>query len=207
MSRKLENIEIKRRNHDEKDLRDEDDLALRAVFFELELVCSDVVPRKEAETAREDQHDEYDIYKRVVCVECKGRTLAARGSQKIEARVTESGDRHEDRVPDALRDTEVLNEDRHYKQCTQPLEKDRSLNNEFGQFGNVSHVRRGYGLLHRGSRTDVDVTSHDLREEGSHGKNAHTADLDQKKNDDLTEQGPGCLCVFYDKSRNASCGD
>ena len=86
---------------------------------------------------------------------------------------------------------------------TDTLEQQNTLEDETGQSDNAAQCGCTDGFLHGESLTQTDALTADHKNHDRHGQKAHTADLDEAEDDELTEQRPVCRGGYNDQTGHA----
>ena len=163
------------------------------------LVCTDIAPCHEADAAdHNEQHDnDIDVCIAAVCCQ-RGEFFAY--TEQIKACITKCRDRMEDRIPDAPSHAEIADEYRTEQCSTRQLNDCGGLEDEACQVENIADLRCGDGFLHDAPLFESDPASGQADDCKRDRNNAHTADLDQRQDDELPEERPVRCGVLHDQS-------
>ena len=195
--RKCLDVAVKEEDHERRNGQQQNgdqkhDLGVQTAASQTEMVQVKIFPDEEAQTADDDEQHNGDVDHRVG-YEVGDGALTGDTRHEVAARVAECRDRVKDGIIDAAHRAEHGDKAGCENDRTDALKQQNTLEDKAGQSNNATQCGCTDRFLHGESLAQTDALAADYKNHDRHGQKAHTADLDEAENDELTEQRPvGC---------------
>ena len=161
-------------------------------------IPEDIDPDHVAETAHHDQHHGVEKHQRTVLI-----TDQTVRSQDIDPRITEGGNRREDRVPDPLSHAIGGDEGDHVDQRSYHFHHEGAFKDRDQKPPDTVHGIQIEGIMDQQGLGQRQLLIYQQHQDRGNRDDPEAAQLDQDQDHDLPEQAPVGKCVHHHQSRHA----
>ena len=175
---------------------------MQVIASETQFVHAQVVPDQKADAADGDEQHQRDQNQRIVGIRGE-RGIGAPSAEQVETGIAEGGNRGENRGPQSAPESEIPTETERKQDGARRLTDQRTQCDFFGQADDAADMRGIDAFREQLALPDADLAAEDQGENRCNRHKTKTAELDQEKNDGLSEGGPERVGVPQDQARDA----